>query len=147
MIKRSQHFWIDAVLLALTVVSVAAAITVSELSPLTKDDLRLEIADLRSSRKKALNLQTNIWRPNTQTFFDSQAEQIKAQSRQLAQNPSNSSEVEAGNRDRSSPRSRSRCSSSRPSLIGYYLSARTRKKWPSAKNSGQTTREMEERMK
>ena len=78
MTKRSQHFWIDAVLLAFTVVSAAAAITVSKLSPLTKDDLRLEIADLRSFAQEGAQLTNqHLAGQTTQTFFDSQAEQIK----------------------------------------------------------------------
>jgi len=78
MTKRSRHFWIEAVLLALVVVSVATAITVSELSPLTKDDLRLEVASLRSFAQDGAQLTNqHLAGQTTQTFFDSQAEQIK----------------------------------------------------------------------
>jgi len=147
MTKRSRHFWIEAVLLALVVVSVAAAITVSELSPLTKDDLRLEIADLRSFAQDGAQLiNQHLAGQTTQTFFDSQAEQIKLKvdsSLKTLRNSSAKPEIETDRQQAVGLAQQLSSEFDRLSTSQLELE----RSGPRLKTLGKQLREMEERMK
>jgi hypothetical protein len=48
MTRQNRHFWIEVVLLALIVAAISTAITISEMRPLNKNDIKMSVSDLRS---------------------------------------------------------------------------------------------------
>ena len=79
MTKQTRNFWIEAVLLVLIVAAIATAIFFSELSPLNKDDVKLETGDLRSFAATGNQLiDQYLAGQTTQTFFDSQVSLMKS---------------------------------------------------------------------
>jgi hypothetical protein len=79
MTKQTRNFWTEAALLAFIVAAIVTALVASELSPLNKDDVKLEVGDLRSFASAGSQLVgQHLAGETTQTFFDSQVSLIKS---------------------------------------------------------------------
>jgi len=78
MSKRTRHFWIEVVLLVLITAGIATAFLIDEMQPLNKQDIKMDVSDLRSFAAAGRQLLDQQQKGQlTQTFFDSQASLLK----------------------------------------------------------------------
>jgi hypothetical protein len=76
--KRSKRFWIELVVLLLIIAAGAAALIVSEMRPLNKEDLKIEAGDLRALAAAGRLVAIQYTKGDTtDTFFRNQTELIE----------------------------------------------------------------------
>jgi hypothetical protein len=79
MTKRTKNFWIELTILLLIIAAGITAFTVSAMSPLNKDDLKIQAGDLRAYAASGRLLAVQYAKGDTtQTFLQNQAELIQS---------------------------------------------------------------------
>ena len=75
MTKRQKHFWIEVTLLVLVTAAIVTAIIASEMQPLSKNDVKMNVSDIRSFSATALRLHEQHERQQlTEQFFAAEVE-------------------------------------------------------------------------
>jgi hypothetical protein len=75
--KEARNFYIEVALLVMIALAVGTAIVISQISPLDRNDIRLEVGDLRSFASAGAELADQFAsKRTTETFFNSQARLI-----------------------------------------------------------------------
>jgi hypothetical protein len=75
MTRQNRNFWIEVVLLVLIIAAIGTAIVVSEMRPLNKNDIKMDVSDLRSFAAVGRRLMEQHDRQQlTEQFFAAEVE-------------------------------------------------------------------------